>query len=104
MTFFATSAVPTEQFVDEVENYMAMPFSTTDVADNNILQFWQTKSNTWPKLAQVVRGLLAVPASSTSSERSFSIAGRTLDDRRTQLTCEHVDDLMFLHGLKSDVK
>ncbi len=102
--FFATSAVPTEQFVDEVENYMAMPFSTTDVADNNILHFWQTKSNTWPKLAQVVRGLLAVPASSTSSERSFSIAGRTLDDRRTQLTCEHVDDLMFLHGLKSDVK
>jgi len=36
-------------------------------------------------LAEVARGLLAMPATSTSSERSFSLAGRTVDERWTQL-------------------
>jgi len=42
-----------------------------------------------------------VPASSTSSERAFSLAGRTLKDKRSQLSEDSVDGLMFLHGLKT---
>jgi len=62
--------------------------------------FHQTKQKaTWPKLAEVARHLLAGTAASTLSERSFSIAGRTIEDRRTQLSVEFVDGLMFLHGL-----
>ena len=62
--------------------------------------FRQTKQKaTCPKLAEVARHLLAGPAASTLSERSFSIAGRTIEDRRTQLSVEFVDGLMFLHGL-----
>ena len=62
--------------------------------------FHQTKQKaTWPKLAEVARHLLAGPAASTLSERSFSIAGRTIEDRRTQLSAEFVDGLMFLHRL-----
>jgi len=65
----------------------------------SISGYWAQKTATWPKLAEVARHLLAVPAASTSSERSFSIAGRTIEDRRTQLSAESVDGLMFLHGL-----
>ena len=44
--------------------------------------------------------LFGVPASSTSSEWSFSLAGRTLDDRRSQLSGDTVDGLLFLRGFK----
>ena len=37
---------------------------------------------------------------STSSQRAFSTAGRTVDERRTQLMSgDSVDGLLFLHGL-----
>ena len=42
--------------------------------------------------------ILAIPVTSTSSERSFSTAGRTLEKRRSQLKPSSVDNLMFLHG------
>ena len=59
---------------------------------------WET--TTWHDLSQVARGLLAVPATSTSSERSFSLAGRTLEERRTQLAGDDIDALLVLHGLE----
>lgn len=55
----------------------------------------------WRDLAAAARGLLGVPATSTSSERSFSLAGRTIEERRTQLSSDSVDGLLVLHGLKA---
>jgi len=52
-----------------------------------------------PALASVARVLLGVPATSTSSERSFSLAGRTMEKRRTTLSADSLDGLLFLHGL-----
>ena len=69
------------------------------IAAINILIYWKVKENTWPNLAAVARGLLGVPATSTPSERSFSVAGRTIEDRRTMLSAESIDGLLFLHGL-----
>ena len=51
-------------------------------------------------IAKVARGLLSMPTNSTSSERSFSLAGNTLADPRSRLSPELVDGLMLLHGLK----
>jgi len=72
--------------------------SSADASD--LLAYWFSKDKVWRKLVKVARGLLSVPASSTSSERSFCLAGNTLADRRSQLSPELVDGLMFLHGLK----
>jgi len=55
--------------------------------------FWKVKSGLWPALSKVARGLLGVPATSTSSERAFSLAWRTLEERRTQLSPHSVDGL-----------
>ena len=41
-------------------------------------------------LSQVAASVLGVPAASTSSEHCFSVAGRTLDDRRSQLNPDTV--------------
>ena len=80
--------------VNEVDAYL----NNTESADD-ILSFWKTKTDVWPKLSQCAKWILAIPATSTSSERSFSVAGRTLDDRRSQLNPDNVDGLLYLHGL-----
>ena len=51
----------------------------------DILPYWQQKSEVWPRLCSVARNLLSVPTASTSFERSFSVAGRTIEDCRCQL-------------------
>jgi hAT family C-terminal dimerisation region len=48
-------------------------------------------------LTTVAHTMLAVPATSTSSERAFSLAGRILEERRTQLSPDTVDSSLFLH-------
>jgi hypothetical protein len=82
----------------QVEAYLSSPDCTTGATD--VLEYWQGKADTWKKPSRVALSLLRVPASSTSSARSFSLAGRTLDDRRSQLSGDTVDGLLFLHGLK----
>jgi len=62
--------------------------------------FWRDKSAVWPKLSAAMRCILAIPATETSSERVFSLAGRTVEERRTQLSADAVDDLLLVHGLK----
>ena len=79
--------------VDEVSSYMACIQKSDD-----LLLYWQGKEKTWPKLSALAKLILAIPATSTSSERSFSTAGRTLEKRRSQLMPSSVDGLMFLHG------
>ena len=54
-----------------------------------------------PQLSYVAHNLLSVPAASTSSEQSFSIAGRTVEERRCQLKRDSVDGLLFLQGLSN---
>ena len=69
-----------------------------DDSVDDIASYWKQKRNS-PKLMKVAKRVLCVPATSTSSERSFSVAGRTLEQHRTQLSSESVDGLLFLHGL-----
>ncbi len=88
---YADAALPIS---NEVDVYIGNTDKSTD-----ILGYWKAKASVLPKLAKVAQYVLCIPATSTSSERSFSIAGRTLDDRRSQLAPEAVDDLLFLHGL-----
>ena len=46
----------------------------------------------------VAKKLLAIPATSTPSERSFSVAGRLIEERRTSLDPDNVNALLFLHS------
>ena len=82
-------------FVFQVADYLTSPTA----ACGEILSYWQHTVETWPKLSYVARNVLSVPAASTSSERSFSVAGRTVDDRRCQLKSDTIDGLLFLHSL-----
>jgi len=52
----------------------------------------------------IAKSLLGDPAANTASERTFSLAGRTMEERRCQLHPDSVDGLLFVHGLKHRVR
>lgn len=70
-----------------------------EVFDKNedVLNWWKTNGARFPLMAQLARKCFSIPASSASSERSFSTAGRIIEKRRTNLKGSSVDSLMFLH-------
>ena len=63
----------------------------------NVLGWWRDAASRYPKLSLVARKILAVPASSSTSESVFSVAGRTITDLRSNLAPETLNSLLFLH-------
>jgi len=80
--------------VDEVTQYLAMriPHELT----TSLLHWWKATEAHLPKLAKVARRILAIPASSASSECAFSAAGVTISQRRTALDPETVNNILFI--------
>ena len=53
--------------------------------------------NRFPTLARIAREYLAIPAMSTPSERMFSAAGYLSSQRRSRLSGENLNQLVFLN-------
>ena len=66
--------------------------------DLDVLQWWKDHKYEYPKLALLCAYYLAIPASSASSEREFSAAGQTINERRTNLSPETIDNILVLHS------
>jgi len=47
-------------------------------------------------MADIAKQLLSVPATSTSSERVFSVCGAVFTERRCRLTAANLEKLVFL--------
>lgn len=58
--------------------------------------FWRNKKYQFPKLFKLAKRRLHVPASSGTSERNFSDAGRVYDKRKTNTKPELMDNLLSL--------
>ena len=78
---------------------MDLFFSETGAPRNSDpLAWWNNNSSRYPRISQLVKSLFAIPATSTSSERLFSVAGLTVTRLRSGLTRENVNALIFLHN------
>ncbi|KAL3971429.1 mitogen-activated protein kinase binding protein 1 [Sarotherodon galilaeus] len=66
--------------------------------DNDPLTLWKNNAARFPTLATLAKSYLAVPATSTPSERLFSVAGNIVTKKRASLTAEHAEMLTFLHS------
>ncbi|XP_077969335.1 E3 SUMO-protein ligase ZBED1-like [Styela clava] len=82
---------------DEINKY----FSLKVVADNkDPLIWWKENENLFPNLVKLVHKYLGIPATSTPSERVFSVARNTATELRSSLTGSHVEALVFLKANK----
>lgn len=82
---------------DEVQRYMQSHFSLEE-CNEDVLAFWRAHCQDFPLLSMLARAVLCVPATSASSERAFSSAGRVLEARRNRLNPGTVDSILFLHS------
>ncbi|CAJ0927993.1 unnamed protein product [Ranitomeya imitator] len=62
------------------------------------LQWWKMHHTQYPLLARAARKLLAIPATSVPTNWLFTDAGLAVYRKRSALTAEHVDMLVFLNG------
>lgn len=87
---------------DEIKTYL---YDTAMASfSDSPLQWWKINHTRYPVLAKMARDYLAIPASSASSERTFSKAGLLITDRRTRLSSESIKACCLLQSwLKSGV-
>lgn len=91
---------PRYKYKKELENYREESF---DIGDDDILDFWSKQISRYPYLSKLARQILAIPSSSASSERPFSVAGRVIEERRSCLDGSTVDAILFLNNYYSKV-
>ena len=72
---------------DEFEKYKT--YSAPE-PDESILVWWQSNKNRFPILSELARSYLAIPGSSTESERLFSAGGNMVTKKRSSLKHETV--------------
>jgi len=78
--------------IEEVDNYLALP--KIHFEDCPLL-WWKNNASRFPTLSKLAKKYLAIPATSTSSERLFSQAGNIMTVKRTQLTANTFENLIF---------
>ena len=61
--------------------------------DFNILTWWHEHKQSYPVLSILAKDVLTVPVSTISSESTFSLTGRIIEERRRQLKPEMVEML-----------
>ena len=95
--------------------------SSAEIADSEI-KIWKTSTVPFPKdknpldewrrgavhlspwLGVLARRVLAIPATSASPERLFSTVGNVMTKKRSRLTCDNMEELVYLHEVWPQVR
>jgi len=76
----------------ELEKYEAMDIPNC----SDLLLFYKDHSNVFPLLTKIARRVFAIPASSATSERVFSVGSLICSAKRSRLVPDKLADLMLL--------
>jgi len=91
--------VPGDDAVSSVDDQIGSLFREARLPRQQCpLQWWKTNSARYSLLLPLALKYLCIPGSSTPSERTFSVAGLTLNRLRSALSPEHVDMLVVMHA------
>lgn len=78
----------------QYQNYLGEPLLRYDLCP---FEWWKSHEKKYPLLAQIAKKYLCIPATSVSSERCFSTAGNVVTPKRSCLSTENVNLLVFLY-------
>ncbi len=84
---------------DELTKYLEMYIDKTTLPQN-LLDFWRTNQSLFPTLAKLARKIHCIPATSAAVERQFSGAGMVLNERRTCLDPDNLDNILFIRSMQ----
>ena len=80
----------------EIKRYIQEP-GIDNPTQFNPIDWWKHRASCYPNLAETVKNLFCVPATSVPSERVFSTAGNIVNKLRSSLNPKNVDMLLFLN-------
>ncbi len=80
---------------NEIKRYDAEEHMSLDQKEP--LKWWKMREHRLKYMSQLVKKTLCITASSVPSERLFSSAGNLVNQKRSSLSPENVDSLLFLH-------
>ena len=80
---------------EELKSYLCEKTSS-----DNTLTWWKERESKYPRISHIAKRVLAIPATSVPSERIFSAAGLLVNKLRTRLSCDLVDNIIFLNKNK----
>lgn len=84
-----------QEEITEIDKYMR----EDPVAKNACpFQWWKDHQNKYPLLSQVAKKYLSIPATSVPSERVFSSAGDLVKAKRSCLSSNNINMLLFLYN------
>lgn len=98
---------PLSRAIKEVDTYLAddvLPLKDESGKCNCQLQWWIKHKHVYPNLAKIVKTKCNVIATSVPCERLFSKSGQLISDRRSALTTQKVEMLMFLNANMKNFK
>jgi hypothetical protein len=84
---------------DELDKYLVMQINKS-LLTNNPLDFWKSYSETYPLLSKLAKRIHSMPATSTGVERQFSNAGLIINQRRTNINPEQVDNILLIRSIQ----
>ncbi|KAK3225350.1 hypothetical protein Dsin_005212 [Dipteronia sinensis] len=77
--------------------FLEAQFDADENMENfDLLLWWKTYSYRYPVLSHLARDILVIPVSTVSSEQTFSKSGRIIEPRRSCLTPEMVEVLLYV--------
>lgn len=92
--FYEKNSLP-DPIEAEIDLYLG---STTLPNDADLLEWWKIHEEIYPRLNWLATQVLVIPASSSSSERVFSVGRRVLEERRTALKSDVFGHILFLNS------
>ncbi|CAF3838540.1 unnamed protein product [Rotaria sp. Silwood1] len=84
---------------DELDQYLIMKIDKS-LTTNNPLDFWRYHSKQFPLLSKLAKRIYSIPATSYNVERQFSSAGLVINQRRTNINPEQVDNILLIRSFK----
>lgn len=92
---FREQVVQPHPVMNEATVYANTGLTKQDI-DKNLIDFWTSKKDSYPKLFKIALWILSCPATSASSERVFSKLGQMITDLKNGLKPETVNRQSFL--------
>ena len=83
--------------VDRVTHELRLYMDEPVDAKVDSVQYWQFAQSRYPMLTKIAFALISIPATSVPCERMFSRAGFLVDDLRSSLKPENVNQMIFLN-------
>jgi hypothetical protein len=85
---------------DELTRYLSMNLDKSKLLSNP-LQFWNQHQELFPILSKLARQIHCIPASSAAVERCFSSSGFIVNERRSSLHPDQIDNIIVIRSVEN---